>query len=792
MLYENTLLIKNSDKSENELTLKKQDIFRILFINHKEDYVIWIHIFDDSLPVQISLTDLTLLLSKEEFLIYTESDPFAEPPNMIIEDTDLVKTAKKKELRENLKNKHWNIIKDFIYDEPAIFFPKGRSKLFKQREKKSKNNKVYFFTYVTSDSCPEETSAKTFFKILKRYWKRGKTEFSLYDDYENCGTPKKPSLELGKKRGPKFDNDPDKGIVLTQKDKDNFKLYIEKEIIKNRKPILMTYRLLIESERYEFELDGSGSPVYEEIINETTGITELVKKPLPENRKPTEKQFTYYYYKHYSKEKREKNRIGDRTYLLTRRAITGTKRALFPGHMFEIDATVLDFYIRSHYPPFNLIGQPTFYVVIDVYSRFIIGWHMSVGNPSGANALAALVNMASDKSKLLKSIGYDDNDDFLKSDSHFSIKGIPKQLVIDQAELRKRVPEHIQKRFNIDIIHTPAKRPDWKGTVERRFDILQRWEAIYDPSHGNYAKKRYGDPDVRKSAIKTFDLLYCDFIDLIYLHNHSLIKNPRILSNLSLQDQVPPIPIQLFNHGIENVGGQIKALDEGTIRKNFLRTGQATITREGIKYRGLFFKPLIDGYEDLLSSSKKTQYEKKIVNNKVTILEHHAIVDSIYLPLDGYIDPIECVLLDKSDFKVQAELPEGMLKSTRNSIRGLCWSEFDDICSEYNTNFRKAQESEGKLQSDMDKRMTERSKTAEKETDILTSSMPQKEFLNGASERKQELKEEQDEQEAAAIQTAYQSPDQHNSDDGSFSDQEEDYSDLIDEFDDEMDQRDDE
>ncbi|MFK0571724.1 hypothetical protein [Endozoicomonas sp.] len=481
-------------------------------------------------------------------------------------------------------------------------------------------------------------------------------------------------------------------------------------------------------------MDSNGSPIYEEVTNKDTGITELVQKQLPENNKPTERQFRGYYYTHYSKEKREKNRIGDRTYMLTRRAITGSKKTLYPGHMFEIDATVLVFYIRSHHPPFNLIGQPTFYVIIDVYSRFIIGWHMCLGKPSGANALAALVNMASDKTKILDAIGYNDNDDFLRSDSHFLIKGIPKQLVIDQAELRKTVPEHIQKRFNIHIIHTPAKRPDWKGTVEKGFDILQNWAAIYDPSHGNYAKKRYGDPDIRKSSIKTFTMLYCDFIDLIYLHNHSLIKNPRILSNISLQDQVPPIPIQLFNHGIENVGGQIKALDEGTIRKHFLRTGQATITREGIKYKGLFFKPLVDGYEDLLSSSKKTQYAKTIVNNKVTILEHHAIIDSIYLPLDGYPDPIECSLLDKSDFKVQVELPEGVLKSTRNSIRGLCWTEFDDIRSEYNINFTSAQESVGKLRADMDKRLTARSEEAHKETDALTKSMPQNQFLDGAKE----------------------------------------------------------
>ncbi len=789
MIYENTLIIKNTDVSEDEdLPLNNYDIYRVLYINHEENYIIWIHIFDNSLPTQINLTDLTLLLSKEDYSIFTDSDPFSDYPETQIYDIDTVKVATEKKERENSKNKRWSIIKDFVEDEPAIFTSAGRAKLFQQKEIISKNNKIYFCTYITSESCSEEVSAKVFFTILKRYWKQGKSQFALYDNYKNCGTPKKAPTTPGKKRGRKFKDDPDKGQALTQRDKDNFELYIKNEIIGNGKTIHKTYTLLVNSERYKHEIDTSGSPIFYQVENKDTGGVDLVKKILPENKKPTQRQFESYYYVHYSKEKREKNRLGKRTYMLTRRAILGSKKALYPGHMFEIDATVLDFYIRSHYPPFNLIGQPTFYVIIDVYSRFIIGWYMCLGKPSGTNALAALVNMASDKGKILDSIGYSDNDDFFKSDSHFSIKGIPKQLVIDQAELRKTVPEHIQKRFNIHIVHTPAKRPDWKGTVERRFGILQNWEAIYDPSHGNYVKKKYGDPDIRKSAIKTFDQLYCDFIDLIYLHNHSLIKNPKILSNLSLQDQIPPIPIQLFNHGIEKVGGQIKALDEGTIRKHFLRTGKATITTEGIKYKGLFFKPLMDDYEDLLSSSKRTQYAKKIVNNTVTILEHHAILDSIYLPLDGYTDPIECSLLDKSDFKVQADLSEGTLSSTRNSIRGLYWDEFDDIRSEYNINFSKAQESQGSLEVDLDKRMTERMEEAQKETDALTRSMPQKQFLDGANDRKQTIKEDHDEKQAADIKKAYQSPDQTDSDNTQNSDNDDtDYSDLIDDCDKEQD-----
>lgn len=267
-----------------------------------------------------------------------------------------------------------------------------------------------------------------------------------------------------------------------------------------------------------------------------------------------------------------------------------------------------------------------------------------------------------------------------------------------------------------------------------------------------------------------------------------MINNPRILTNLSLQDQVPPIPIQLFNHGIEKVGGQIKALDEGIIIRNFLKTGQATISREGIKYKGLFFKPLMDDFENFLSSSKRTQYQKTIINNNVTILEHPAILDSIYFSLDGHNDPIECVLLDKSDFKVQADLPEGVLRSTRNSIRNLCWDEFDDIRSEYNINFSKAQESQGQLEADMDKRLTARKEATQEETDRLTKSMPQKQFLDGANDRKQSLKEEQDENEAQSIQIAYQNSEIEPSDSNPPNDDYEvDYSDLFEDFDNLMD-----
>ena len=737
---------------ENDDRNNAKDVYRILYVDNIDKLVWWIHIFDNNLPVCIQLSEIELKLSTGEIELYTELDPWDEYPDTQVFDSDTFELMKKKEKIESIKNDRWDIIKDKVDDEPKIFTKEGRSNYYDCEVRKSKKNAAeYVFTFVLCSESKNKVSRKLFLKLLKQYWKRGKTELSLYPDFSNCGFPKFKSDEVGKKRGPKYQNDPLKGRALTQEDKDYFEVFIKSHIEKKKKTLEKTFDLIIKSRCYKYELDGNGGLIFES--NNETGKREAILKS--DRDKPSLSQFRNYYYATRNAEQRERNRLGEKSHKLNRRPATGSEKAQYPGDQFQIDATVLDFYVRSHYYPYNLIGQPVFYVIIDVYSRFIIGWYMGLGRPSGQAALMTLVNMATDKRTFLQRIGYVDNEEFMDLDAHFSIKGVPKKLIIDQAELRKSVPKHIQKRFRIHILHTPAKRPDWKGIVERRFGILQNWASMYDPSHGNYHKKKYGDPDVRKEAVKTFDQLYMDFLDLIYLHNHTLIKNPHILTNLTLNDGVMPVPIELYKHGIENIGGCVRNYSEATIRKNFLRTGSATKTRGGIKFRGLYFKPVMDNYESYLMSSKVTQFAKSKPDNELEILFNETIVDRIYLPIEGLISPVECVLLGKCDFEVQAELPEGFLDVATNSIKQITWYEFDDLREEYNQRFRDEKEYSRDLSVYVDNRLTERAEIAKEETEKLTSNMSVNAFLKGAKERKEELKIEQEQQEAQQILNQY-------------------------------------
>ncbi|UYM15206.1 hypothetical protein [Endozoicomonas euniceicola] len=791
LLFESCLIIETEDQ-EKSISIKDKKIFRILFFDDENEIVFLINISNDSLPFQLSNEEFMSRMENNHYSIYTGKDPFDTPIDLTIHDKDLVKTAKNKAKKQQIMEKRWLQIKNHVNNEPNIFYSSFRSTLIKREKKISKENKKeYTLSYIPykdeyGKNC--KCSLKYFLKYLKLYWKRGKCYSALSDDYKNCGSTDINLENPGKKRGQKYKEDPLGLIGRAPKKVDHqiFEFFIKKEIIKNKSGVKEAYEAMKRSV-YFSNPEQLASAKQKTLSISEQDIDTLKQGPL------SQRQFEVYYYNNYPPEQREKNRVSKRTYDLERAPKTGSQKALFPGHLFELDATVLDYYIVSHFYPYNLIGQPTLYLIIDVYSRFIIAWYLCLGRPSGENALRTLVNMATDKSELLNKIGYKKPSCCTKNDM-FTIQGMPKGLVIDQAELRKNIPKHFQKTFGIQIIQTPAKQPKWKGTIEKRFDIVQRWNKMYDPSYGNYPKKKYGDPDVRLKAIRFFDEMYIEVTDAIFEHNYKPIDNPKLLNVSILEEGLSTTPVELFNHGIAKVGGSIKSFSRDKILRNLLKPGVATKTLQGIKYNGLFYLPQIDNVEEFLSSSKTTQYRKVALNNKLNILEHEQIVDQIYMPLDGYDDPIICNLLDSCNFQVQSTLPEGLDMNDKNSIKGMSWYEYNDIKEEYNKTKKKADEKYENIRDEINKRRKQRMEDAKKRTDKLTANLSNSAFLSGANERKKVLKEKQSKEEAAAIKEAYYSMDQTDTDakqqpnDKQYYDDEIDYSDLIDDIEDEMEQ----
>ena len=102
-------------------------------------------------------------------------------------------------------------------------------------------------------------------------------------------------------------------------------------------------------------------------------FTDMFETANPEVRQedyPTVVQLRYFYEREYKKADRIRLRANRISYQKDIRPLTGTATAgvLGPGSRYEIDATIADIYLLSADRQ-SVIGRPTLYVVVDVFSR---------------------------------------------------------------------------------------------------------------------------------------------------------------------------------------------------------------------------------------------------------------------------------------------------------------------------------------------------------------------------------------------------------------------------------------
>lgn len=75
-----------------------------------------------------------------------------------------------------------------------------------------------------------------------------------------------------------------------------------------------------------------------------------------------------------------------------------------PGARYQIDATLADVYLVSRLKR-DRIGRPVLYIVIDVFSRMIVGIYVGLEGPSWVGAMMALANTAADKVAYCRQFG---------------------------------------------------------------------------------------------------------------------------------------------------------------------------------------------------------------------------------------------------------------------------------------------------------------------------------------------------------------------------------------------------
>lgn len=451
-----------------------------------------------------------------------------------------------------IRDKAWNKIKELVKREPEIYKRKERGELIK------------------GIIDQQDVSNKTIYKYLKRYWQRGKVKDALIPDYKNCGNKGVEKNWGENKTGrPRMRNSA--GINVTPEIQQLFEKAVQNYYFVNPDNTLThTYKMMI---RKSFQVDT----YYEDGINYT--IIE------DENNIPTLRQFRYWFNKRYGTEEIISSKYGRKKFERDHRAILGSSsfEVFGPGSRYQIDATKANVYIVSRYNSDWVLERPTVYYVTDVYTHLIAGFYVGLESPSWLGMMMALLNATTNKKVFCEKYGVHITEDCWPA-AH-----LPEVILGDRGELEGFNVNHLIQGLNVTVENNPAYRPDWKGIVEKLFDISQEKIRPFLPGYVAKDWGKRGAKDPRLQAKLNIEQYTKIIIRFILHYNKNFYMKDYIRDSDMIMDNVKPTPIELWKWGIKNRAGKLRIVQPDIMKFYLMPRGSATVTAKGIRFQKMLY-----------------------------------------------------------------------------------------------------------------------------------------------------------------------------------------------------------
>lgn len=571
---------------------------RVLWIDHGGEGLYAIDIASDTaLPCFWNDVYLNAALADGRLALGIP-DPLAR---IVVEDSLTVPQRQR-------RDKAWSIIRPLLQHQPNIFAADLRGPLVRLAMQE------------------HGVSNQTVYRLLRRYWQRGLTPNALLPDYQNSGAAGRERAATEKKRGrPRIYGD-GSGVNVDQETRKRFRAIITAHFAKNRKQDLAgAYQALLDRYYSESELD------------EDTGQQRIVRL----RDHPTMAQFSYWFAKDNDIFQIERTRRTPRVYDKDLRGILGssTAEAIGPGSRYQIDATIADVYLLSRYDRDKIVGRPVLYVVIDVFSRLVVGVYVGLEGPSWVGAMMALANVASDKVEFCRRFGLNIRPE------EWPCQALPEVLLSDRGETAGKAIETLIQTFNVHVETAAPFRADWKGIVEQRFRLIQEDFAPYVPGYIQTDYQERGGDDYRLDA--TLDIDQFTYVILCCIRNHNnshqikgYHRDPDMVA-----DGVTPVPVELWEWGIQRRSGRLRVYPEEMVRLSLLPSDEVRVTEQGILFYGCFYscrKALEEHWFDRARQNGRT---------KIRASYDPRCMDTIYLH-DARESFIPCTLTERSaDFR---------------------------------------------------------------------------------------------------------------------------------------------
>lgn len=246
-----------------------------------------------------------------------------------------------------------------------------------------------------------------------------------------------------------------------------------------------------------------------------------------------------------------------------------------PMDVIQIDHTPLDIILVDEKNR-NPIGRPTLTLAIDVYSRMVAGFYISLHSTGYFSVNQCLYNTFLPKEEFVKT--HD-----IKGE--WNIYGIPRIIHVDNgSELVGADMERVCSELNITLVKRPVGEPQFGAHIERFFSTLKTEIHNLPGTTKSNIQQRDGYNSEKKAAFSIKDLtrwLIQYFINAYHNKIHLGMNNT---------------PVKQYEIGIfgddENIGiGQLPDMleDKDSIRITLLPTFYRTLQKDGITLDGITY-----------------------------------------------------------------------------------------------------------------------------------------------------------------------------------------------------------
>jgi putative transposase len=529
---------------------------RVLWISREHDLVTFITTKEPfKAPWSTSLSETESMIKAEKLRLTS----VRLPAFMMQHEEDLSETTKR------VRARCWEVVQPLVegLNKDRIYYPGALGGI------------------VTAHAKLIGKGAKSVYRLLYRYLAYGSTRNAFLPAYANSGAPGKtrsfvsgkkpgrPRMHLGERAttSAKLLTDEDKAII-----KVGYSLFKDNKVKHISDAYVKTLNRFYRAEHPAPDGSDDGRPL----------------RTL--DQVPTETQFQYWGKKAFDEMDIKRGRKGERRWALDHRPLVGTAHQGLRGpcHRFEIDATIADIYLVSRFNKNWIIGRPVVYVVVDVFSRMIVGVHVALEGPSWNSARHALFNALTDKVEFCASYGIP-----IKTED-WPCCHLPHELVGDRGEMIGNAPEGMANGLKIILDTLPPFRGDWKGTVESTFRILNNLTQVHwTPGAVRAREKERGERDYRLDATLNLHEFTAILIKAIMHRNHH-VRDPNRLSKDMIDHGVDPTAIGIWNWAEQQGLIEPNIVPRESVYLHLLPRAKGTVQAGGIFFNGMIYSNVLD------------------------------------------------------------------------------------------------------------------------------------------------------------------------------------------------------